>query len=151
MAAPEPRVLRLPPSLLAGFNLARLLAEDGRWSWAQGYALLERFEFAEYERTFAKTLLRTLTRYWLYRTNQRCGCGDFIAVDMSPPEPRGRRAIVIELKLGEDLVEDRGAKSPQLANHLEAVEEIAQAGVLDAGSEVTVVRGDPAKVLEYLG
>lgn len=151
MSVPDPFVLYLPPSLLAAFNLPRLIADDGRWSWAQGFELLERFELAEYERDFAKAVLRTLTRYWLYRTNQRRGCGDFIAVDMSPPAPRDRRAVVIELKLGEELVEDRGVRSPQLANHADAVAEIAQAGVLAADREITVVRGDPTAVLAYLG
>lgn len=121
MASSEPLVLRLPPSMSTAFDLARLLAEDGRWSWAQGYELLERFGLAEYERDFAKALLRTLTRFWLYRTNQRRGCGDFVAVDMSPPDPRDRRAVVIELKLGERLAEGRGLNSPQLGSRSQAL------------------------------
>ena len=150
MARNEPLVLRLPPSMAAAFDLPRLLAEDGRWSWAQGYELLERFAFADYEREFARELLRRVTRSWLYRTNQRCACGDFVVVDMSPPEPRARRAVVIELKLGERLVEGRGLNSPQLARHAEAVEEIVRAGVLEAGCEVQVLRGEPRAVLRFL-
>ena len=146
----EPLVLHLPPSLLEGFDLARLIAAQGRWSWSYGFELLERFELGEYERAFAKDVLRTRTRLRLYRTNQRRGCGDFVAVDMSPPGPRDRVAVVIELKLGEALAVDRGTRSPQLANHREAVEEIAEAGVLASGCEVVVVRGDPRAVLEVL-
>lgn len=147
----EPFVLHLPPSMLESFNLPRLMADDGRWSWAQAYELLQRFELAAYEREFAKNVLRTLTRFRLYRTNQRRRCGDFVAVNMSPPRPQHRTAVVIELKLGEALTENRGAASPQLANHREAVAEIAADGTLDPAGGIVVVRGDPAAVLAFLG
>ncbi|MGC4121760.1 MAG: hypothetical protein QM765_45725 [Myxococcales bacterium] len=152
MPAPEPLTLHLPSTMLESFSLPRLLSEDGRWSWSQAYALLERFELAEYEREFARDVLRDLTRVWLFRTNQRRGCGDFVCVDMSPPDPKDRAAVVIELKLGEALSEGRGIASPQLGHHREAVEEVArETGIVLASCEVTVLRGDPEAVLRRLG
>jgi len=149
----DPLLLRLPPSLLTqGFDLARLLAQDGRWSWAEGYRLLERFALADYEKRFARELLRARTNLWLFRSNQRSGCGDFVVVDMSSPNPSERRAVVVELKLGEPLSEGRGGASPQLAHQPEALEELArETGIVSGAFRVALARGDPREVLGYLG
>jgi hypothetical protein len=149
MAAADPLVLLLPPWLGERFDLARAIAEDGRWSWAEGYRLLERFELAGHERAFVKTLFERRTNLWLYRANQREACGDFVVVDMSAPQPGERRVYVIELKTGAPLA--LGGARLQCANHAAAVAELAATGIIAATSPVELVYGDAAAVLEHLG
>jgi hypothetical protein len=55
------------------------------------------------ERVFARDLLRQRRNLWLWRTNQRARCGDFVVVDMSEPRPERRVARVIELKMSKRL------------------------------------------------
>ena len=130
--------------------MARLLAADPDRPWSEGYALLEQFALSRPERDFALELLREKTNHWLYRCNQRCFCGDFVTVDMSPPRVAARRARVIELKQGAPL--DTAAGGIQLANHRQALDEIAERdGVLAAGCPVQLLLGDPAEVLRALG
>ncbi|MEM9067737.1 MAG: hypothetical protein AAGE52_04500 [Myxococcota bacterium] len=62
-------------------------------------ALLGRFAFRCDERAFAETLLTRATQWWLFRSDQALGCGDFVLVDMSSPDPRRRRVVALELKL----------------------------------------------------
>jgi hypothetical protein len=145
----EPRTLLLPAWMLSSFDLPRAIAEERRWSWSEGWRLLERFEMASHERTFVKTILERRSNLWLYRTNQRLACGDFIAVDMSPPLAVDRTARVIELKTGARLA--LGGARVQCADHRAAVDEIARAGIVDAGSPVELIYGDHAAVLEHLG
>lgn len=146
----DPYVLLLPGWLVARFELARVIAEDGRWSWAEGYRLLERFDVSGPERAFVRTVLERRTNLWLFRCNQRRACGDFIAVDMSAPDPAARRAHVIELKAGEPLA--LGGARLQQANHAAAVAEIqAATGALAGATPSELVYGDPAVVLAHLG
>jgi hypothetical protein len=148
--ADEPFTLLLPAWLGDRFDLARAIAESGRWTWTEGYRLLERFDLHAPERAFVKTVLARRTNLWLFRTNQRLACGDFIAVDMSPPVPADRRAHVIELKTGEPLA--LGGARLQVARHREAVAEIAATtAVVAAGAEVELIYGDAALVLAHLG
>ena len=56
--ASDPLTLYLPFSLVEEFNLARVIASDGRWSWSEGYVLLEKFALASHEKRFARELLR---------------------------------------------------------------------------------------------
>ena len=150
MPAEEPRTLLLPTWLGDSFNLARVIAEEGRWSWTEGYRLLERFELRAHEREFVKTLLERRTNLWLFRANQRLSCGDFIVVDMSAPVPADRRAYVIELKTGVPLA--LGGARLQCARHREAIDEIAtRTGIVDAATVVELVHGDAALVLAHLG
>jgi hypothetical protein len=147
--ADEPRTLLLPSWMLASFDVARAIAEERRWSWSEGWRLLERFEMASHERGFVKTVLERRSNLWLFRTNQRMAAGDFIAVDMSPPLAIDRTARVIELKTGARLV--LGGSRLQCAEHRAAVDEIVEAGIVDAASPVELVYGDHAAVLAHLG
>jgi hypothetical protein len=150
MAEPEPRTLLLPIWLADSFNLARVIAEERRWSWTDGYRLLEKFELRTHERAFVKTLFERRTNLWLFRANQRLSCGDFIVVDMSAPAPADRRAYVIELKTGDPLA--LGGARLQCARHCEAIDEIAaRDGIVDGATRVELVYGDPGLVLAHLG
>ena len=84
-----------------------------------GFAV-QSFAFKNDEHAFARALLQRRTEIWLFRSNQRAYCGDFIAVDMSNPSPDRRRAIVIDLKRGAPLRTGGGA-GVQLRNAAEAV------------------------------
>lgn len=145
--AADPLTLLLPPWMVDRFDLARALAETGRWSWSEGYRLLERFDLSEPERAFARTLLARRTNLWLYRCNQREACGDFVVVDLSPPDAARRPALVVELKAGALLA--FGGARLQLARAADAVAEIAAGGVL-AHARFEQVQGDPAAVLAHL-
>jgi hypothetical protein len=148
--AEEPYTLLLPTWIVDRFDLARAIAEERRWTWTEGYRLLERFDVSGPERAFARTLLARRTNMWLFRCNQRRACGDFIAVDMSPPEPAARTAHVLELKTGEPLA--LGGARLQHANHRDAIAEIATTtGVVSAASEIELVYGDAEAVLAHLG
>jgi len=147
----DPIVLLLPHTLLhQGFDLARLIAEDGRWTWAVGYGLLERFALREHEKAFAKAMLSERTNFWLYRTDQRARCGDFIAVDMSSSAPEARVAYVIELKTGASLTVGRKGASTQLSGHRAALSAIAQTSVIAPSTRAIVLVGSPESVLAAL-
>ncbi|HVV88572.1 MAG TPA: hypothetical protein VHE35_36260 [Kofleriaceae bacterium] len=143
----DPLTLLLPAWMVDRFDLARVLAETGRWSWSEGYRLLERFDMSGPERDFVQTVLARRTNLWLYRCNQREVCGDFIVVDLSPPDAADRPALVVELKTGEPLA--FGGARRQLARAAEAVAEIAASGVL-GHTRFEQVQGDPAAVLGHL-
>ena len=145
----EPLTLLLPPWLVERFDLARVLAQTGRWSWSEGYRLLERFDVSGPERGFVQVVLARRRNLWLFRCNQRCACGDFLAVDMSPPAPGDRAVVAIELKAGEPLA--LGGARLQLARAPEAVRELVATGVVGAGAALAQVFGDPAAVLAHLG
>jgi hypothetical protein len=148
--ADEPMTLLLPTWLGERFDLGRAIAEEARWTWTEGYRLLERFELAGHERAFVKTVFARRSNLRLFRSNQRQACGDFIAVDMSAPRPPDRRVHVLELKTGAPLV--LGGARLQCANHRAAVDEIAATtGIVDATTRVELVYGDAGVVLAHLG
>jgi hypothetical protein len=104
------------------------------------------------EAKFARELLTRATQMWLFRTNQRRFCGDFVVVDMSSPVPKARRAWVIDLKLGAPLRLGGGGAGIQLVNASGAIEEIARStGVLGLSSSPEKVTGDRRAVLRHLG
>jgi hypothetical protein len=144
----EPLVLHLPPHLARAWNLARLIADDGRWSWADGRRLLERFDVSGPEKAFVLEVFQRHANLRVFRCNQRRFCGDVVLVDMSAPEPARRRTYVVELKAGEPLA--IGGKRVQWASHGGALAELAGAGVITAASPVELVQGDPAVVLDHL-
>ena len=148
--ASDPLTLYLPFSLVEEFNLARVIASDGRWSWSEGYVLLEKFALASHEKRFARELLRRRRNLWLFRANQRCFCGDFLVVDMSHSRPARRRAYVIELKAGEPLSRPPGGG--QLQNSQEALAEIARRhGIIEPACQGELFRGGEEAALELLG
>jgi len=145
----DPRTLLIPAWMRETFNLARAIAGEPAWSWAEGYRLLRCFEMRSHERAFVKSLLTRRTNVWLFRCNQRLACGDFIAVDMSPPSPAHRRAHVMELKTGAPLVV--GGAFLQYAGYRAALDEIAaRTGAIAPAAAVELLHGDTGAMLARL-
>ena len=140
----EPLTLPLPAWLRDRFDLPRVIAGEG-WDCR----LRERFDMRSQEQAFVKTVLSRRTNLWLFRSNQRRSCGDFITIDMSSPRRAERHARVMELKAGEPLV--RGGARLQCAQYRSALDELVGRGVLDTASSVELLYGDEAAVLSYLG
>ena len=133
-----PSTLRLPFWAAARFRLEAILA-----SQAVDRGLREVFALSGPELAFARALL-TRTRMWLYRTNQRHACGDFVVIDMSAP--RDRTAYALELKSDEPV--RLGAGGLQLAGLDAAIAELRP--VLGDG-EVITARGGTSAMLAWLG
>lgn len=150
MSTIDPFTLRLPPWLCRSFDLARVIANEHRAiGRSVGACQYDCFDMRSHERAFVKTLLSRRRNLWLFRTNQRKFCGDFIAVDMSPSRPAQRRAFVLELKMGDRLV--IGGARLQCANHRAAVAELVARAVLAAESPVELLYGGETAVLSHLG
>ena len=149
----DPLTLRLPTWLCDSFDLARVIANEhrarDRTIGRVGPCRYDQFEMRSHERVFVKTVLARRRNLWLFRTNQRKFCGDFIAIDMSPARRVDRRAYVMELKMGDPLV--TGGKRLQCAQHRVAVEELVARDVLANCSRVELLYGDGAAVLTHLG
>jgi hypothetical protein len=139
-----PSTLRLPFAAASSFRFEQILARQIDGSWAELWHLREMFALGEPEIAFARTLLDRRRNLWLYRTNQRHFCGDFLAIDMSPP--RDRTTYAIELKAGEPVRLDVGGV--QLAGLDAALAEVAH--LRGAGAVVTA-RGSAEAVLAWLG
>lgn len=149
MPSTDPLTLRLPSWLCGSFDLARAIANEHRVRGrTTGACRFDEFDMRSHERAFVKTLLARCSKLWLFRTNQRRWCGDFIAVDMSA-RPAHRRAHVMELKMGERLV--IGGARLQLAQHAAAVDELVAREVLGAGAPCELLYGDGTAVLGHLG
>jgi len=106
------------------------------------------FDMRSHERAFVKTVLARRRHLWLFRTNQRRSCGDFIAIDMSSPRRANRRAYVMELKTGERLV--IGGARLQCAHYGAAVAELVARDIVEDTSPVELLYGDGPAVLAYL-
>lgn len=143
MSTTEPLTLRLPSWLCHSFDLARAIANERRGN------RLDQFDMRSHERAFVKTLLARRGNLWLFRTNQRRSCGDFVAVDMSSSRRAQRCAYVMELKMGERLVV--GGARLQCAQHRAAIDELVGRDVLESGSPVELLYGDGDVVMTYLG
>ncbi|MGE0402069.1 MAG: hypothetical protein AB7T06_35535 [Kofleriaceae bacterium] len=149
MPPPDPLTLRLPTWLCQSFDLARVIANEHRsLGRTTGACRFDWFEMRSHERAFVKTLLAERSNLWLFRTNQRRSCGDFIAIDMSSSRRADRLAYVMELKMGERLV--LGGARLQCAQHGAAIDELVAREILDAGSPVKLLYGDGAVVLTHL-
>jgi hypothetical protein len=146
----DPFTLRLPRWLCASFDLARVISNEHRARGrTTGPCRYDEFEMRSHERAFVKTLLARCSNLWLFRTNQRKSCGDFIAVDMSSSRRAARRAYVMELKMGDRLV--IGGARLQCAQHAAAIDELVARNVLDGSSPRQLLYGDGAAVLDHLG
>ncbi|HUS28357.1 MAG TPA: hypothetical protein VMZ53_07610 [Kofleriaceae bacterium] len=122
MSATDPLTLRLPSWLCNSFDLPRAIANEHRARGrTTGACRFDQFEMRSHERAFVKTVLARRSNLWLFRTNQRRWCGDFIAIDMSSRRV-DRRAYVMELKTGDRLV--IGGARLQCAQYGAAVEEL---------------------------
>ncbi len=110
---------------------------------------LHAFAFKCDEHGFARELLERHPRYWLFRTHQQRRCGDFAAVDMSPPDPSRRVVRVIELKRAEPVRANRGA-GLQLVNAASVVAALAAESVVTADASLERLTGDARAVLDWL-
>jgi hypothetical protein len=150
MATPDPLTLRLPSWLCDSFDLGRAIANEHRSvGRTTGICRLDQFDMASHERAFVKSVLVRHSNLWLFRTNQRRSCGDFIAIDMSSARRVDRHAYVMELKTGERLV--IGGARVQCAKYRAAIEELVARRLLDDSSSVDLLYGDGAAVLTHLG
>ena len=150
MSTTDPLTLRLPRWLCDSFDLARAIANEHRsLGRTAGVCRFDRFDMRSHERAWVKTVLARRSNLWLFRTNQRRSCGDFIAIDMSSSRRLDRRAYVMELKMGERLV--IGGARLQCAQHRAAVDELVAREVLDGSSPVELLYGDNDAVLMHLG
>jgi len=112
MSTTDPLTLRLPSWLCDSFDLARVIANEHRSvGRTAGPCRFDRFEMRSHERAWAKTVLARRSNLWLFRTNQRRSCGDFIAIDMSSARRLDRRAYVMELKTGDRIVRQSTSSS----------------------------------------
>lgn len=146
----DPFTLRLPSWLRESFDLARVISNEHRSRGrTTGPCRYDEFEMRSHERVFVKTLLARCSNLWLFRTNQRKSCGDFIAVDMSSARRAARRAYVMELKMGDRLV--IGGARLQCAQHAVAIDELASRNVIDGTSPRELLYGDATAVLAHLG
>lgn len=150
MTTPDPFTLRLPSWLCQSFDLARAIANEHRTHGrATGVCRYDHFDMRSHEREFVKTVLARRSNLWLFRSNQRRSCGDFIAVDMSSSRRADRRTYVMELKMGEPLV--LGGARLQCAQHRAAFDELVGREIVDESSPLELVYGDGDVVLTHLG
>ena len=70
------------------------------------------------ELLFTRQLLAAHPRFWVFRSNQRAACGDFLVVDMSAPCPERRGCWLVELKMGERLREVGTPESHLLSDEI---------------------------------
>ncbi|HVK73565.1 MAG TPA: hypothetical protein VM734_09600 [Kofleriaceae bacterium] len=139
-----PSTLRLPFHAATRFRLEQLIASQLDVPWSVGWKLREMFELGGPELEFARVLLDRRRNLWLYRTNQRHFCGDFVAVDMSAP--RHRRTYALELKSAEPVRVGVGGR--QFAGLAGALAELAD--VIGDGVVVTA-QGDGDELLRWIG
>ena len=139
-----PSTLRLPFHAATRFRLEQLIASQLDVPWSVGWKLREMFELGGPELELARVLLDRRRNLWLYRTNQRHFCGDFVAVDMSAP--RHRRTYALELKSGEPVRVGVGGR--QFAGLAGALAELA--GVIGDGVVITA-QGDGDELLRWIG
>jgi hypothetical protein len=150
MSTTDPLTLRLPSWLCDSFDLARVIASEHRSPGrTTGPCHFDRFDMRSHERTFVKAVLARRSNLWLFRTNQRRSCGDFIAIDMSSSRRASRCAYVMELEMGERLV--IGGARLQCAHYRAAVDELAARGIIEDRSPVELLYGDSAAALTHLG
>jgi hypothetical protein len=150
MPATDPFTLRLPRWLCESFDLARAIANEHRAPGrTTGVWRVGQVEMRSHERAFVKDVLARRSNLWLFRTNQRRSCGDFIAIDMSSSRRVDRRAYVMELKTGDRLV--TGGARLQCAQYRAAVDELVAREILVDSSPVELLYGDGAAVLTHLG
>lgn len=114
-------------------------------------ARAEAFKLTPDEERFARELLERATHLWLFRSNQRLFCGDFVVIDMSCPRPAGRKVVALDIKLGGCLRLGGGPAARQLVNAERAADELAdELGIVPPGAEITRLSGDRRVVLPWL-
>jgi hypothetical protein len=133
-------------------TLERILSRCSPGRGRVARSVLAAYAFRNDEGLFARELLTRATQMWLFRSNQRRFCGDFVVVDMSSPIAESRRAWVIDLKRGAPLKLGGGGAGVQLVNAPTVLAEIAhRTGVLSGSPRAEKVTGDRRAVLRHLG
>lgn len=151
MSRSLPWFLRLSRGAVARRDVIERLSHDlHRAHRVDPDEALHAFAFKCDELAFARALLERHPRYWLFRTHQQRRCGDFAAVDVSPPDPARRVVRVLELKRSEAVRVDRGA-GLQLANAPALGPLLAEAGVVAEGAVIERVTGDGRALAAWLG
>ncbi|WP_438016836.1 hypothetical protein WMF18_39570 [Sorangium sp. So ce315] len=150
MAPRLPLAIKLTRRAVARRDLfCELVHKAVRPSQADADFAFHAFAFKADEDRFARGLMDRRTELWLFRSNQRAYCGDFLAVDMSSPWPARRRSYVIELKRGMPVRVGGGAVGLQLRNAASAVQGLAQQGdVLGDEAAYVTVSGDGTAIVE---
>lgn len=139
-----PSTLRLPFWAATRFRLEQILVRQLDCTWSVGWQLREMFALSGPEQVFARSMLERRRNLWLYRSNQRHFCGDFVAIDMSAP--RHRRAYALELK--NDTPVRLGVGGIQFTGLPMALAELAP---LIGDGPVVTAQGDAAAVLRWIG
>jgi hypothetical protein len=149
---PLPAVLRLSRAAVERADRMRaLVARRLRPTPAACARAFAAFAFKNDERQFALQVLRERPQLWLFRSNQRAYCGDFVIVDMSSPRRERRPAFVVDLKQGAALRAGRGV-GMQLAQATRAIAEVARScDAVPAESAFELLCGDASEVLRFLG
>jgi hypothetical protein len=152
MALYLPLCLKLTrPALERSDAVAALILRAVRPPPAHAAFAVHAFAFKCDEEDFARELLRRRSHVWLFRSNQRAFCGDFVAVDMSSPSPARRRAFVLELKRGAPIRVGGGGAGVQLRNADRAVRGLAQeGGILGAEAPYVLATGDGERLLDFI-
>ena len=133
-------------------GLYNLIASDPRWTRHQVRMLHNLFALQEDERRFALELLRNKPNFWVFRSNQRCFCADFLLVDMSSPTMFCRRVFVVELKQNAALRLEPGPAGIQFRNAAFAVRRLAaRTGAIPPEAPFQRVVGAVDQLLTYLG
>lgn len=148
-----PRFLKLRRDALERRDaVSCLVAHSLRPSATVRVHAVSAFAFKNDELSFARELLRRKSQLWLFRSNQRAFCGDFLVVDVSSPRPTRRPAFVLDLKQGAPLRLGGGGCGVQLKAAAHAVAELARrTGVMDPDREAELVTGDATEVLRFFG
>ncbi len=101
------------------------------------------FAFKNDELPFARRVLATHSRIWLFRCNQHAFAGDFVAVDMSSADVGARRAWALDLKRGAPVRLGGGGAGNAFVRLSAAVAEIARVhGILTPDHPVVRATGD---------
>jgi hypothetical protein len=124
-----------------------------REAFPRAAVVLSEFAFKNDEQRFARVLMEKKSNLWLFRSNQRAFCGDFIVVDVSSPDPARRRAFVVDLKRGARVKVGGGGAGVQLRGAASAVRELARAtgALVEATARVALVTGDGELLLRFFG
>lgn len=139
------------PSVERRDGLVLLVARALRPPASEAGLAVHSFAFKSDERHFARELLRRKSNLWVFRSNQRLACGDFVIVDVSSPVPAKRRAFVIDLKQGAPVRLGGGGAGVQLRNADRVIRALEDEGVLGAEAIYELVTGDAQGLLDFFG
>ena len=150
----KPPMVKLLPfaAVDSDYGLWDLFAAETQWTRHQVRALYGLFAMHSDERAFARALLVHKPHFWLFRSNQRCFCGDFVAVDMSNPVLEQRKVFVMDLKQNTSLKIGGGGAGIQFKNAQSAIQDIAlYTGKISPDVDFEKLVGEKDQLLNYFG